>query len=345
MFADHPLSRLTPEEIRLLPSSERLLWVRRLRVGHQRWNDMMNKVERCHQFQSIAPEPVGLLLVGPSGVGKTSLVKSYQKKYPKLSSESGTQLPVVYATVPSPSRSDAVRDLPKSILYAMGDPFADKGSGVTMTNRLIGLFKDCGTKLLIWDELKHLYDRENNKLLYNASNWLKTFIKDTEVATVLVGLLGEAEQVVNINPQLSRLFGDPQMMTPFEWDDEFRSLLFDIEQLLPLRELSHLDSDELALRCYVSCDGLISYLMTLIRGAAYLALTQGREHLDRCLLETAFTEFVSSERRGLTNPFVGDLPTPDPSRRQALLKPRSPTKSERRTGHQTTHPESLKDVL
>jgi hypothetical protein len=227
----------------------------------------------------------------------------------------------------------------------MGDPFADKGSGVTMTNRLVGLFKDCGTKLLILDELQHLYDRDNNKLLYNASNWLKTFIKETEVATILVGLFGEAEQVVNINPQLSRLFGDPQMMTPFEWDDEFRSLLFDIEHLLPLKEPSHLDSDDLAPRCYVACDGLISYLMALVRGAAYLALTQGREHLDIFLLESAFTEFLSSERRGLTNPFVGDPPTPDPSRRQALLKPRNLTKSERRTGHRTTHPERLKDVL
>ncbi len=336
----HFPSPLPPEEIRLLPSSQRLLWIRRLRVGHERWNETMRKVERCYQLQSIAPEPMGLLLVGPSGVGKTSVVKSFQKKYPKVLSESGTQIPVVYATVPSPSRSDAVRDLPKSILYAIDDPFADKGSGVTMTNRLVGLFRDCGTKVLILDELQHLYDRDNNKLLYNASNWLKTFIKETAVTTILVGLFGEAEQVVDINPQLSRLFGDPKMMTPFEWNDEFRSLLFDIEQLLPLKEASHLDSDEIATRCYVACDGLMGYLMTLIRGATYLALTQGREHLDVLLLETAFTEFVSSSRRGLTNPFAGSLPIPDPQRRQALLKPRSQHAGVARTG-----PERLKDVL
>lgn len=337
-----PNSHLTPEEVRQLPSSERLPWVRRLRVGHQCWNEMMSKIERCHQLRSIAPEPLGLLLVGPSGVGKTSLVKSYQNKYPKVLSESGTHLPVVYATVPSPSRSDAVRDLPKSILYAIDDPFADKGSGVTMTRRLVGLFKDCGTQVLILDELQHLYDRDNNKLLYNASNWLKTFIKETEVVTILVGLFGEAEQVVNINPQLSRLFGDPKILTPFEWNEEFRSLLFDIEQLLPLKEPSHLDSDELAPRCYVACDGLIGYLMTLIRGAAYLALTGGREHLDVSLLEMAFTEFLSSSRRGLTNPFRGSPPLPDPKRREALLKPRSEHTGERQ---QRTHPERLKDVL
>jgi len=61
---------------------------------------------------------------------------------------------------------------------------------------------DCQVELLILDEVQHFRDRDSRRVLENASNWLKTLIKETGVACVLVGLQGEAEEVVRLNPQL-----------------------------------------------------------------------------------------------------------------------------------------------
>ena len=314
--------KFTPEQVRQLPTAQRLTWLRHIRVSHRYWDEVMEKIVICHNLQTLSADPPGLMVVGPAGMGKTSLLKSYANCYPPVIGKEGNLFPIVFATIPSPSRSDAVRDLPKAILYALNDPFADRGTSLTMTRRLIGFFRDCETKLLILDEVQHLYDRDNNKILYNASNWLKTFIKETGVATILVGLSGDTEQVVNINPQLARLFGDPQLLPPFEWDKEFLSLLTDIEGLLPLREVSDLAQPNLAQRCYVACDGIISYLMTLLRGATYEALQSQQESLNLSLLKNSFDVFSGGKRRGIANPFVGEVPIPDPQRRLHLLESR-----------------------
>jgi len=42
--------------------------------------------------------------------------------------------------------------------------------------------------LLILDEVQHFRDRDSRRVLENARNWLKTLIKETGVACVLVGL-------------------------------------------------------------------------------------------------------------------------------------------------------------
>jgi hypothetical protein len=202
-----------------------------------------------------------------------------------------------------------------TMLNALGDPRAGQGTTGGMSYRLMSYIQDCGVELLILDELQHFVDRDSLKVLKTVSTWLKTVIKETRVACVLVGLEGEAECVVDTDDQLGRLFGDPLVLSPFTWNEaeeetvrEFRDLLAQIEAGLPLREPSNLASPELAWRCFVASDGLISYLMALIRRAAFLALEQGLEHLDQPLLARAFDQRLAGGRRHLPNPFLGDLP-------------------------------------
>jgi hypothetical protein len=162
---------------------------------------------------------------------------------------------------------------------------------------------------------------------------------------VLVGLEGEAEQVVNVNPQLARLFGDPRVLAPFEWDEEyptitiepFRRLLSEIEKRLPLRQPSNLSSRDTAKRCFVASGGTLSYLMALLRRATFLALTSGREGLDHELLSEAFKQRLAGARRGIANPFEDGIdvkalfPTPPapPTRALGSTNRRSRSRKER----------------
>ncbi len=351
-------TRLTHEEILRLPHLERIRYVELIRIYYPLWNKIYAKLQQCHEMKSIAADPPVMLLVGPAGAGKTTLAASYARKYPAIFTDTVTLRPVIMATIPS--KAD-VHNLIMALLEALGDPGALKGTIGAKERRLIRYFKErCMVELLILDELQHFVDRDNLRILQNASNWLKTFIKETKVACLLIGLQDDAEEVVNSNSQLYRLFGDPYVLAPFNWDEKnpdatkevFRDFLREIEKLLPLKEPSHLAYYDTALRCFVASGGLMSYQMKLVRTATRLALERRKECLDLDLLSQAFKEELASERRGIPDPFIGSLPDiEDFKKHQTKLR-----EQEKRNGRGTNRrgkprnpndppQERLKDIL
>ncbi len=345
------IASLTPslgvEDIRRLPTQERLAYVEHIRVLYPRWQECIAEIRRCHQMNTLAAEPQCLMLVGPTGAGKTTLVDSYTKDFPAVFSEKRLRRPIVQATIPTPA---TVKNLETTLLDALGDPRAGQGTVGGMARRLINFFSDCSVELLILDELQHFVDRDSQKVLQTVSNWLKTLVKETKVACVLVGLEGEAEQVVDSNPQLARLFGDPHVLAPFTWDEqrpatiqEFRTFLSQLESMLPLKEPSNLASHEMAWRCFVASEGIIGYVMALVRRATALTLSQGREHLDAVLLSEAFTQRLAGKRRGISNPFVGELPVRPQHRDQHTQS--TPGGTNGRSKSRKKRKQTMKDVL
>ncbi len=351
-------ANLTHKEILELPHLDRIRFVEHMRIRYPLWKQLYAKLQKCHEMKNIAAEPPCMLLVGPSGAGKTTLAASYARKYPTIFTETVTLHPVVMATIPSTA---SVHNLIMVLLEALGDPAALKGTIGAKERRLIKYFKEiCMVELLILDELQHFVDRDNQRILQNASNWLKTFIKETKVSCLLIGLQDDAEEIVNTNSQLARLFGDPYVLAPFEWDETrpdltkevFRDFLREIEKLLPLKGPSHLDHYDTALRCFVASGGLMSYQMKLIRTATCLALERRKERLDLDLLSQAFKEELASERRGVPDPFTGGMPNLEEFKKnQAKLR-----EQEKRNGRGTNRRgrprnpddpprERLKDIL
>lgn len=304
---------LSHEEVLALSGPQRLRYVELVRLLYPRWNAILADIEHCHQRQPYATEPPCLLITGQTGVGKSTLIHSYAHQFPSSITDVGWNIPVLKATIPSPA---TVKNLLIVLLSALGDPKASSGTIGGMTLRLENFLRDCGVQILILDELQHFVDQDSQRVLLTVSNWLKRLIKDTGIACIVVGLQDEAEQVINANPQLARLFGDPVKLSPFQWIEtepdtirEFRSLLHSLEQMLPLKEPSNLAYRERAWRCFVSCDGIVSHLMALMRQATEYALLSGKEQLDDTLLAAAFTKRLAGQRRRISNPFVGDPPS------------------------------------
>jgi len=337
-----PPAPVSLAEVCQLPPLQRLPWVERARVFYPRWHEITGLIRRCQLQQPIAAEPPCLLLVGRTGVGKSTLLDAYARAGARAAPRASGQQPIVKATILPPA---TVKSMAATLLAALGDPLASHGTTDAMTRRLIHFFRACGVQMLMLDELQHFVDRDSQKILVTVSNWLKTVIKETGVACVLAGLADEAEQVVATNPQLARLFGPPVLLPAFSWNEahphtiaEFRALLQEIEGLLPFNATSDLAHPDLAQRCFIACDGVLGTLMALLRTASYLALSHNQERLDHALLAAAFDERLGGGWRRTPNPFTGPLPaTRDASHVPSAQAQRHATHPSRAASTRKTH--------
>lgn len=296
----------TKKPFSTLSFSEKLYIVNNIYILYPRCKEILSAIDDCHHLSNLKDEPECLFLNGATGAGKTTLIKSYEQKYPRRETPGGTVVPVLSVTIPTPA---TVKSVVTKLLWELGDPAYDKGTTSSQTIRLIGLMKDCGVELVFLDEFQHFIDRDSAKVLKTVSDWLKNLILDTKVPMILIGL-PEAETVFQFNPQLSRRFATRYNLSPFSWSAdggvEFRTFLHAVETQLPLAEQSSLATEEMALRFYYASDGIVAYVMKLIRYGTNLALKQGQEKLDFNVLAHAFEKYVRADKPTKQNPFLTD---------------------------------------
>jgi hypothetical protein len=62
----------------------------------------------------------------------------------------------------------------------------------------------------------------------------------------------------------------------------------------------------MARRFYYASDGVVAYVMKLIRYGTYLALQQQFEQLSLSILAAAFEKYVHADKTDKVNPFISD---------------------------------------
>lgn len=287
-----------------LPVNERKELIERIHITFPRFGKVLDKIAYCHAHSKIAAEPECILITGMQGAGKTTLCKAYARRYPRVQTREGKVIPVLATSVPSITTK---KSLPTRLLYALGDGSAAKGTSVTQTLRIIKMVKDCGVEMIILDEFQHFIDSDSNVVLINISNWLKDLINETEKPVVLVGM-PHSEVVLAANPQLERRFSMRESLEPFGWrtpakQSEFKLFLQHLDRRLPLTKRSNLANHEVAFRIYCATDGLIGYVMKLVRRASILAVERGAERVGMELLAESYDERLASRKPRQVNPF------------------------------------------
>ena len=236
---------MNSSELAKMSVAEKLQIVNNLYVSYPRSDEILTAIEYCHRFSYCQDEPECMFFSGETGVGKTTIYKTYAIRYPRQVTRERTIVPILAVTIPAPA---TVKTVVTKLLWELGDPAYDKGTIGNQTIRLIGLMKECQVELLILDEFQHFIDRDSAKVLKTVSDWLKTIILDTNLPIVLIGL-PEAEEVLKLksHSQLSRRFSNRHYLRPFMWEQdngrEFRTFLHLLESSLPLQSASNL-SDE-----------------------------------------------------------------------------------------------------
>jgi Cdc6-like AAA superfamily ATPase len=243
-------------------------------------------------------------LTGLSGVGKSTLVKDYADAFPRTITQTRTIIPVLYVETPSPV---TVKSMCSTMLDALGDPAAFKGTVLSLNHRLIGFIHDCDVELIILDEFHHLIDSKTNRILEQVSEWMKSLIKKTGKSFLVVGIEGQVEIILRNNPQLSRHFPLREKIHPLVYEptleNEFVQFVVRAEKVLGMHLTNKMPRAELLYRLHYASDGIIGHIMNLMRSAAMKARDEGHETIEEVDLSSAFERRIAKVLWKKVNPF------------------------------------------
>ena len=280
-------------------------------IRHPRFQTLNEQIQECLQMTRITGEPHCMSLEGPTGAGKTTLVKDYLAQFPRTEVSFGMQIDGLY--VPTPD-NPTIKDMVAQMLEYLKDPAAHKTRLLwEAKSRLKRFRRQCQVKLILLDDFQHLI-RSSYSHMQDLSEWLKSLIKETGVCMVVVGTEGAVETVLDSNQQLSRLFAAREVLSPFEWnihDEEsvllFASLIQKAEETLDMPLANKQLRAELLGRIYYATNGLMGNVMNLLRLANLLALKSGQDSIDTKVLSLAFEKRLKKHLKSKTNPFTKPL--------------------------------------
>lgn len=276
-------------------------------IRYPRFKELHHHIRQCQQMSEMAGEPQCMSLEGVTGAGKSTLAQDYARAFPRFLTDEGVQVPVFYVETPSPA---TVKGMASTMLEYLGDPAASRGTLWSMNSRLIRLMIACKVEIAILDDFHHLIDCETNKVLAKVSDWLKVLIKETGLPFLVVGIEDTVERILDVNPQLSRLFAVRETLEPFQWDVsdeacvcEFARFVQYAERAIGIVLTDELPRVELLYRLHCATGGVVANLMNLLRYAALNVQEKGSNVVDLPILAMAFRTRLAGHLKAKVNPF------------------------------------------
>jgi len=291
------------EKIKTLTDDERLDLVGKLYVDRNIATAIFTIIDRMRKRAKVLDEPKSLMLIGDSGMGKTTLLKTYLARNPSSMVNNCIVRPVLYVSIPVKTTMNGAAT---ALLRALEVPGAGKGVLVDRTHLVIKQLEIQKVDVVLVDETQHVVEASGPTTLPRVGDFFKDISKKAKVPFVLTGM-PNTTRIFDENPQLKRLCR-LENIGPFtaKTDEEFmafRRFLTAVDKQLPFTNIARLSDPQLARLIFVATQGKICNVMTLIREASILAIENGHDPVTDEHLMQAFDNELDSIVPVANNPF------------------------------------------
>jgi len=266
----------------------------KIMIPHSAFSDALGRVNQCFSFSINKPEAEGLAIVGESGTGKTSVLRTFLERHKPTHRADGMEIPILFASVPS---LPTVKSLAGVILEGLHASDPERGTENEKSRRIRVLMRETGTRMLMIDEFQHFYDRGTHKVMHHVADWLKILIDDTRT-TLIVSGLPTCLAVIDQNEQLARRFSGAIRLTRFDWEvaaerKQFTKVLKTFhDEITKKYDVPGFGSSDMAFRFWVATGGLMGYLSRLLRQLERNAIVEGRKVITLSDLHSAHMQSI-----------------------------------------------------
>ena len=273
-------------------------------LSHRRYDAALAAIAKLHHKQRLHNKGEGLAICGPSGVGKSEILKAYSIHFPPNESGPKTVMPVLLVTCPS---SATANGLVSAIFDAMGYPTPSRPDMAEKTIKLCKIIKMYGVELILIDEFQHAYYSQSMAIFRQLIDTVKNIINIAKISSVLVGL-NEIEEVISSNEQVARRHAEKIEISNFQMNDEedfreFRAILKAYQDALLIKPSTPLHEANLARRFLIGSNGNLDYLRRILEKSVEIPGFAGYSELNEQLYAAAFKEYVWKAAPEKLNPF------------------------------------------
>lgn len=287
------------------------------RIPHTAYHDARKELDKAFLKLGTTSFPQCRQLSGVSRSGKSLLVRDFQTQSPSQRLQEGLISTIVYACIPP---KGTVLGLLENLLYAMGDPYWERGSESRKLARLITLMEKSQCKAIVLDEFQHLVDKGQNRVLKLTIDFIKSLIEPNKWFLIVSGL-PNANRIIEQDPQLRNRFPPALTLPRFDWFDEdlqgeFMGILNAFAQALHPFDLPELGCEEVAMRFYLATGGLIGLVTKILQRAVEDAVDDRRHTIRLQHLGDAFQQEIRfADHYGAINPFHMKVDAPSVGQR------------------------------
>lgn len=276
------------------------------RIAHiraERWIEHRPAALVLELLQDVFEQPErgrmeNLLLIGESGMGKTALVRAFERRHATPWDEALglRRRPVLVVLMPDEPTEAAFF---AQVLAALGVPPFARGPAPGRRELAFRFLRELGTRVLVLDEV--------NSVLAGTARQQRLFLQllrflsnELRVALVCSGV-PEARHALMSDAQLRSRFAEVEM-PPWSASAELQDFVNRVVQGFPLRRPSPVDGVKVRRLLAERSGGVTLRVCKALERAAVAAVRGGRERVDLAALEDA------SVWRGMAPPGLGPHP-------------------------------------